>query len=228
MKLYSNIIILLLLTSTFTIKSHAQTNEKKDRRNLEKTLAYEDSLIKVMHWKPIKHGLSISKFGDIGFKTSYIVSRENVTTYRTSFGCCNEGKPFKDIIDIATFKQIGGDWAWGGYFKDKNHIYHYFGNSGGGNFYIVDEVDNATFEIINNCYGRDKNHVYDMRFGLMDNIDPNNFKILPNGGICIAKYNNVYYRNNEQLDAEAMKDPAIKKAIKELDKYIQKTKLPRN
>ncbi|WP_164879172.1 DKNYY domain-containing protein [Flavobacterium cerinum] len=195
---------------------------------MEKALAYEDSLMKVMQWEPLKDGLSISRFGDIGFKTSYVVSRESITTYRTSFGCCNEGQPFKDIIDISTFKQIGGDWAWGGYFKDKNHIYHYFGNSGGGNFYIVDEVDNKTFEIINNCYGRDKNHIYDMRFGLMNNIDSKVFKILPNKSICIAKYKNVYYRNNEQLDAEAMKDPVTKKAIKELDKYILKTKPLRN
>lgn len=198
--------------------------DSEDAARLAKARILEDSIAKVMQWKPLKDGLSISKFGDIGFKTSYIVSRKDVATYRTSLGCCKYGKSFKDVIDIATFRLIGGDWAWGGYFKDKNHIYHFFGNSGGGDFSIVEEADYPSFEILNGCYGRDKNHIYDMRFGLMENINPKEFKIVPKGNTCIAKYNDLYYWGNDILDEETMKEPEIQKALKQLDKYLAKTK----
>ncbi|MDV6169999.1 DKNYY domain-containing protein [Flavobacterium sp. DG1-102-2] len=225
MRNHIKFIFVLVLIFLNLNKCKAQdTEEDRSKKRLERAINYEDSLAKAMNWRPLKDGFSISKYGDIGFKTSYIVSREAVTTYRTFFGCCNDGKSFKDVIDIKTIKQIGGDWAWGGYFKDKNYIYHFWGNSGGGNFEIVNEADYATFEIVNNCYGRDKNHIYDMRFGLMKEINQKEFKILPNGNTCIAKYMNIYYQGNNPISMEDMNDTEIKKAIKELDRYISKTK----
>lgn len=222
MKNLSKITVLLIMLS-FTGKSLAQDIfEEKNKQRLEKARTYEDSLMKVMEWKPLKAGLSISKYGDIGFKTQYHVSGlETVETYITTFCCCTTGKSFKEVIDTATFEQIAGDWGWGGYFKDKNNIYHFFGNSGGGILSIVEEADYGTFEIVNDCYGRDKNHVYDMRFGMMENINPKEFKILPKGDICIAKYGDVYYRRDHPLSEEDMKDPETQKAIKKLDKYFK-------
>lgn len=70
-----------------------------------------------------------------------------------------------------------------------------------------------------------KNHIYDMRFGLMEDINPKEFKIIPTGNTCIAKYKDVYYRGNYQLSEEDIKDTETQKAIKELDKYIQKKQI---
>lgn len=213
----------MLLSSN---ESSAQNSfEQENQRRFEKARIYEDSIGKAMEWKLTKNGLYISKFGDVAFKTAYIAGGELVTTYRKTMNCCDSNsKPLRDVIDTSTFKQIGGDWGWGGYFKDKNHIYHFFGNSGGGFLSIVDEADLKTFEIINDCYGRDKNHIYDMRFGLIKDINSGDFKILPKGDVCLAKYKGTYYQGNYPLDEKQLKEPEIKKAIKELDKYIEKTK----
>lgn len=150
-------IIVLLIMLSFAGKCLAQDAfEEENKRRLEKALTHEDSLAKVMQWKPLKDGLFVSKFGDIAFRTAYVTGGELVPTYQKTLDCCDNSKSLKDIIDITTFKQLSGDWGWGGYFKDKSHIYHFFGNSGGGFLNIVEEADYATFEIINDCYGCDK------------------------------------------------------------------------
>lgn len=180
--------------------------------------AREDSVAKVMRWKPIRDNLYVSKFGDVGFRTMYHISEsETVETYRTDL-CCEEGNRLKDIIDIETFEQIGGDWGWGGYFKDKNHIYHFFGNSDGGNLSIVEGADRATFEIVCCCYGRDKNHIYDIRFGVMESINPEEFKILEYKNRCLAKYKDSYYWGNDKLGPEDLADPEMQEAIRLLEK----------
>jgi len=125
------------------------SEHENDSTRLVKAKKYEDSIAKIMQWKPLKDGwLYVNKFGDIGFKSYYHISAaETVDTYRIHFND-KEKTPYKNVIDTATFKNISPLSGFGTYFKDKNHIYHYWGNSGGGNFYIADEVDLKTFRII--------------------------------------------------------------------------------
>jgi hypothetical protein len=196
-----------------------EEHDARIKKRVLKAKKFEDSLAKVMHWKPLRDNLYVSKFGDIGFKTAYVIHPpELIETYKT-YLCCEEGNPLKDIIDIESFRLIGGDWGFGGYFKDKNHIYHFFGDSGGGNLTIVEDADYPTFEIVNDCYGRDKNHIYDMRFGTMDSIDPGEFKMLSYKDRCLAKYKGTYYWGNHEMRPEYIADdPEMQEAIKLLDK----------
>ena len=204
--------------SELPVVSTEKEHDARIKQRVVKAKRYEDSLVKVMQWKPLQDGLYISKFGDIAFKTAYVLDPPNfIETYRTKF-CCQDGEAFKDVIDIKTFRLIGGDWGWGGYFKDKNHIYHFWGNSGGGNFYIVDEADLATFEIVSDCYGRDKNYVYDMRFGIIEGVDPKDFKILYHDNRCLAKHKDDYYEGHDKLSPEELAAPDIQEAIKLLNK----------
>lgn len=177
-----------------------------------------DSLNETLQWKEIRDNLYINKDGDLGFKTaSFRPNIEWIDFYITNFKD-EEKKAFKDIIDVKSFKLIGGDSGWGGYYKDKNHIYHFFSTSDGGTFYIVKEADYATFEIMQDCYARDINHIYDMRDGLMREIDVATFKTLYLKKRCLGKDKNGYYWGNNKLSDEELAAPEMQEFKKKLDK----------
>jgi hypothetical protein len=106
--------------------------------------------------------------------------------------------------------------GWGGYFKDSGHVYHFFGNSGGGNLSIAD-VDYKTFENLSDCYARDKNYIYDLRFGKIEEIDAKTF-VLIDAEKCIGRDKNGYYNGNDLLTEERLKDDPETRAIINKDK----------
>lgn len=67
----------------------------------------------------------------------------------------DEARAIKDVVDVATFRYLGG-----AFFKDKRHVYRTYAMAGGGNFAIVDGADVATFQVLGDCYAKDKLGIY--------------------------------------------------------------------
>lgn len=189
-----------------------------EKRNA-KRIAYNDSINAIMQWEEVRDGLFISQYGDLGFESFQLLDPKDYsgfTYYQTVF--CNEDRtPLNQIVDAETFKHIAGG-GFGAYYKDKNHIYHTFGTSGGNNFSLLEKADYATFRIIDDCYGVDKNHVYDMRDGMREDIDVKTFKILEINNRCYAKDRNGYYESTDKLTDEQLKDPEMQEIVERLDK----------
>lgn len=191
--------------------------EESREDKIAKTIAYNDSLNKALEWKQVEDDLYINKKGELGIWAFRLLDApdDGYVYYQTSL--CNESKPpLNAIIDPATYKRLVGG-GFGAYYKDSKHIYHTFGTSGGTNFTVESEADYSTFKIINDCYAKDKNHVYHIRFGVIDNADPSTFKIMEYEARCYAKDKNAYYRDEEILEGEMLSDPEIQRAIKQLD-----------
>jgi len=187
--------------------------EEVEKEYYLKIKSENEKVIKSKNWKKLKCGLFINKNGEIGFEDQRALNEGMVseTYYLTKFGF-DENPTLKSIIDTATFKALGNT-----YYKDKNHIYHYYGMAHGGQFYIFDEVDYPTFEVLGDCYAKDKNNIYEMRAGKLDSVDYKTFKTKKDCG-CFAKDKNGYYNWDTKIAKENYNDEYIKKAIKELDK----------
>ncbi|UIR56811.1 DKNYY domain-containing protein [Sphingobacterium sp. SRCM116780] len=165
------------------------------------------------NWRELKCGLWMNTKGDIGFKTSRVIAMDEDIKYEdfylTKFDF-NENLPLKGIIDTLTFKNLGNT-----FYKDKNNIYHYYGMSDGGSFYIFD-ADYATFEILGDCYAKDKNNIYKMRDDGKSNLDYKTFKTITGPG-CFAKDKNGYYSWGSKIEDQDLNDKEIKAAIQKLD-----------
>lgn len=106
-----------------------------------------------------------------------------------------------DTIDLKTFRQL----PQSNFYKDKNHVYRYFDMLDGGNFGIF-EADPQSFEIIDACYAKDKNHIYEERSGKLEGVDYTSFKPMTGAG-CIALDKNGYWfwgdhKESKDLSAE--------------------------
>lgn len=166
-----------------------------------------------LQWKKLRCGLYINKNGVLGFKDYRVIGSERLVTeeyYITKLGF-DEGKPLQAIIDTATFYELGNT-----YYKDKDHIYHFYGMAGGGSFYIFDEADYTTFEILGDCYARDKNSIYEMRSGKLDSVDYHTFKSILGQG-CYAKDKNGYYSWGTKIEERFLNDSEVKEVIKKLN-----------
>lgn len=183
-----------------------------------KLIAYNDSLNKTLQWKQVEDDLYINKNGELGIQAFRLLNPpdDGYVYYQTSLRDENK-TPINKVVDAKTFKHIAGG-GFGAYYKDKNHIYHTFGTSGGENFSVVKEADYATFKVIADCYAKDKNHVYDMRDGLREDIDVKTFKMLEIDNRCYAKDKNGYYEGTDKLTEEQLKDPEMQKIVKKLNK----------
>lgn len=172
-----------------------------------------DSINKSLNWKKLNCGLYINKNDEIGFKDLRVIGGDRLITeeyYITRLGF-NEGEKLSKIVDTTTFKELGNT-----YYKDRNHIYHFYGMAGGGSFYIFDEADYETFEILGDCYAKDKNNIYEMRSGKLDSIDYKTFKTIVGPG-CYAKDKNGYYSWGTKIEKEYLNDKDVKEAIKKLN-----------
>lgn len=190
---------------------------KKELDRTAKLIAYNDSLNKSLQWKQVEDDLYINKDGELGIRSFRLLEPpdDGYVYYQT---CLRDEKstPINKVVDAKTYKRIGGG-GFGAYYKDKNHIYHTFGTSGGTNFSVVEEADYTTFKIIDDCCAKDKNHVYDMRDGLREDIDVNTFKVLEIDNRCYAKDKNGYYEGTRKFSDEQLKDPEMQEIIKKLD-----------
>ena len=180
-----------------------------------------DSINKALKWKEIADGLYVNKDGEIGIWSFKLLDPPDYgyVYYQICFNDENQ-TPLNAVIDLKTFRLIAGD-EFGAYYKDKVHIYHSFGTSGGSNFSIQAEADPSTFQIINDCYAKDKNHVYEMRFGLIEEADSKTFKVLKGDaedGYCYAKDKNNYYRGRDVLKENDLNTPEMKEIVSRLNK----------
>jgi hypothetical protein len=176
-----------------------------------------DSLNQTLEWKEIRDGLFVNNRGDVGFKTaSYRPDIEFTAFYITDFR--NLNRPLNKVVDTRSFKLIAGEYPYGAYYKDKARIYHFFNTSDGGSFSIVDEADYNTFTDLGYCYARDKNHVYDLRFGIIKDVDVTTFKVASIDGRCLGKDKNGYYRDGSRLSDKQLAEPDLQKLKKKLDR----------
>lgn len=172
-----------------------------------------DSINKGLNWKLIKHNLYRNKNGDIGFQENRSLGEGAVTVidYITKLGL-NDGKPLKSVIDTTTFQDLGSS-----YYKDKKHIYVYYGMLDGGHFNIDPKVDYKTFKVIGDTYAKDKNHIYADRMGIMEHADYETFRTKVGIG-PYAKDKNGYYYWGDKIDTLNYDDEYTKEAIKMLMK----------
>ncbi|WP_395768916.1 DKNYY domain-containing protein [Aquirufa sp.] len=189
--------------------------ESEEIKKCEKYLEKLDSIKLTSEWKLLKCGLWQNKYGEIGFKTHSVICSDGqviAETYITKFGF-NENPPLKNIIDTATFRELGNT-----FYKDKNHIYHHYSMSDGGSFYVFDKADYQTFQILGDCYAKDKNHIFEMRAGILKNVDYKTFKTKKGLTGCVAKDKNGFIIWGERVKIDEIEDEYLKRAVQELNK----------
>lgn len=122
---------------------------------------------------------------------------KSVALYRYHFGG-EDGPSLNDTIDLASFKQLNPS----NLYKDKRHVYRYFSMLDGGSFSILEGADASSFELLGDCYAKDKHHIYEERFGKLEDADYASFKTKSDAG-CVAQDKNGYWFWN---DRKAWKD----------------------
>ncbi len=166
---------------------------------------------KSLGWHKLSCGLWKDKSGNIAYKTQAVVCSDGqflVDTYISRLGF-NEGTPLKDIVDTATFRELGGT-----YYKDNNHVYYTYPMSGGGSFNIFEEADYDTFEMLSNCYAKDKNHIYEGRAQIVSDADYATFKTKAGLEACIAQDKNGYFIWGERTNPDEIEDELLRNEIK--------------
>lgn len=214
--------IALTFLVVFVIKKDVKSNdgtdiktkiESDEIKKCEQYLKKIDSMNLSLRWKLLNCGLWQNKNGEIGFKTNRVICSDGqviAENYITKFGF-NENPPLKDIVDTATFNELGNT-----YYKDKNHIYHYYAMSDGGSFNRFEKADHQTFQIIGDCYAKDKNYIFDLKGNKID-ADYKTFKTTNGLSGCVAKDKNGYFAWGERINPDEIDDDYLRKAILQLD-----------
>lgn len=187
--------------------------EEIEKQHFEAVVKSIDSTNQILDWKLQNNGLWISKKGDWAIKEIIAIGPEGMKQadhYISQMGF-NDNEPLKEIIDSATFQKLNTS-----FYKDKNHVYRYYGMVYGGSFSIFPEADPATFEVLNKCYAKDKSHIYESRQGILDNVDYKTFRTKNTLTGCFAKDRNGYLQWGDRISEENMKEEYVQKAIKEL------------
>lgn len=207
-KILHCIIFFIVLILSYSCKGQEENPielvEDVGHTNFDSIRAIDKKRNLELNWKPINKDSLLwrNKYGDIGIRSQRYLG-ELTECYLTNFNDA-EKTPYKDIIDVSTFKLIAGDLGWGGYFKDKNNIYHFWGNSCGGGFYVED-ADYKTFKVMNSCFLKDKYHIYDLRFGMLDDVDVHTFKIIDKEE-CIGQDKSGYIQHDRRLTETEVND----------------------
>lgn len=138
-------------------------------------------------WRKMACGLFMSPEGELGFASNpeianftnaeikaYSKKREMCKNqFLTTFG--HEGEVhLYTVIDTTTFESIDA-----GLFKDKNHIYSYYGMCDGGYFYIFSS-DTSSFRLLSAYYMSYKGEIYYNPKGKID-ADFKTFKVSKSG-----------------------------------------------
>lgn len=187
--------------------------EEIEKQHFEAVVKSIDSTNQALGWKLQENGLWISRKGDLAIKEIIAVGPEGMKQadhYITRMGF-NDGESLKKIVDTATFQKLNTC-----FYKDKNHVYRYYGMAYGGSFSVFPEADPATFEVLSECYAKDKNHIYESRQGILDNVDYKTFTTKNSLAGCFAKDSNGYLQWGDRISEESMKDVHVQRAIKEL------------
>ncbi len=203
--------------SEFLNIEKVKCKEEIELEHYLKIKASIDSANLALEWKHLKCGLWINKNGDIGLKDSEVIGLEGqiwTEYYITHLGY---DVPLKDVIDTLTFRELGST-----FYKDKKHIYHFYAMAYGGTFNIYEEADYNSFIVLNDFYAKDKNSIYEMRKGKLDDVDYATFRTSKEAG-NFAKDKYGYFQWGDRISKEDLQDPEIQKGIKILDKLKNKS-----
>lgn len=217
--LRANFLLFFLLCSLFSCKkSYIENNNNKEgavwNAKVESIKLYKsriDSINKKLDWKKTNYDLWKSKNGDLAIKTQ--AGNEQGIDIERYITQCFEGEEIKNVVDTLTFKYLGSS-----FYKDKKNVYTHYSMLDGGNFWIVEQADAKTFEVIgNSCYAKDKNYIYGERAMQMNSIDYKTFKTC-DACSCYAKDKNGYYFWDSKIDLNDVDDEETKKIIEKLKK----------
>jgi hypothetical protein len=158
-------------------------------------------------WRKLNCGLFMNKNGDLAYATKPVkalipYSKKNKAecpnVFITSFGYPfdSNNKTLIEIIDTNSFISLEAD-----YFKDKNHIYSYYGMCDGGYFQIFAD-DTASFRTLSSSYVQYKSKVYFARNREIIS-DATSFKVIGRNG-HIAHDENSYFLFDERLSKKAL------------------------
>ncbi|WP_312324784.1 DKNYY domain-containing protein [Soonwooa sp.] len=104
------------------------------------------------------------------------------------------------------------------FYKYKNHVYTPYVMVDGGNFWIVDNADVKTFQVLGNCYAKDKNKMFTERNMDKDTIfDYRSFRTCDDCG-CFSKDKNGYYFWYEKIDIKTIDNKETESIINRLKK----------
>lgn len=145
-------------------------------------------------WKRLTSIVYINKYKDIGIN---VLRGGPECNYEDYFTSDIDGNRFRDLIDANTITSLGEN-----FYKDKNSIFHYFPMAYGGSFYPLMKADYQTFEVISECYAKDKNFVYTtFQARIVKNADVNSFEDVDGVG-CFGKDKNRYYHWQHEVSKE--------------------------
>ncbi len=187
--------------------------EEIEKQHFETVVKSIDSANRASGWKLQKNGLWISRKGDWAVKEIIAVGPEGMKqadNYITRMGF-NDHEPLRQIIDTATFQKLNSS-----FYKDKNHVYRYYGMAYGGSFSVFPEADPQTFEVLSGCYAKDKNHIYESRQGILDSVDYTTFRTKSTLAGCFAKDRHGYLQWGDRISEDNMNNEYVQKAIQEL------------
>jgi hypothetical protein len=102
-------------------------------------------------------------------------------------------------IDMVTAQKLGQYWI------DRNNVYGNYNTSDGEMLYKIEEADVKSFQNLgNSIYGKDKNYVYDTRYGIIKYADLKTFKPIYKKGEITSSYgrdkNNYFFWNEIVVD----------------------------
>jgi len=198
-------IITLTIMSCSEVQNDIQNKDEVvftvDSTRLNKINTYKnriDSLNLTLEWRELPCGLFLSNNNMLALKSQQANS-ELIFIDRYITKCGN--KDLITLIDTASFKYIGSS-----FYKDINNVYTHYETSDGGNFTIVKDADVKTFRILDgNHYAKDKNHIYDERKMILDNVDYETFKGFSDIGL-FGKDKNGYYQWGEHFNIDSLSD----------------------
>lgn len=162
-------------------------------------------------YKRLQCGLYLSSRGDIAYRTEEIYNDnfDRRTTYATwIYGAdpndtSSSGiKEMKYVIDTASFRFIS-DLYW----ADTNNIYDFIPTSDGGTISRNDNIDRATFVVVDDAgYAKDRIHVY-YRGIIIQGADLATFKTIQHETTPELAYDkNYFYQMGKRMTDHEVKE----------------------
>ncbi|WP_103863783.1 DKNYY domain-containing protein [Aquimarina sp. I32.4] len=151
-------------------KENIQVNTINREERMQNIVDRLDSINASLEWKKLRCGLYINKNKEIALQIPFATEIGRTVNYINHIENNESDRLLTDLVDTLSFKHIGST-----FYKDKNHIYHYYDMAYGGRFYMYDIADHATFRVLGDHYAKDKNNIYGERAGILEKVDYSTF-----------------------------------------------------
>ncbi len=149
-------------------------------------------------WQPLHSDLWQSNTGEIGYPilVFYEGQEDFSRNFLTYVSTENNNVPMKDFIDIDSFQKLENST----YYKDNKHLYRFYPMAHGGIFSVFDDgVDYDSFQVLNDCFAKDKNKIFQIQADEdFLHYDYASFQTCKDCG-CVAKDKNTYFVIGEKL-----------------------------